>query len=648
MSSGDHNKNISAVRTFAADLMKHRKENQSASAIGEKTAPDTKSETIKNPDPAQTPPPAPKIVLAPLAPKKTTRGASSYLSHSATDTDTPPHTTPPEQSTQKMTYRTAPSIPKTAVMRELEHVGRVEKTSILSDEGNLQGGGQNDGVIIEDKKRDRFKLLPAIGSAIGNWAKEKTSEISEQKAPVHTITKAEARLDTIEAAAKASKRAPQEDYAQVAERLKEVERKTVDSRIMVKEKTAMPAPSWSYVNEEDTPAIVEPVIVPMNDQRTASKTDTLSEQSVPNIVKNEAAEPETPTHHSWVPAQKVPAATSSWPDIKPEVPVVEEMPAFINQDVFPQTPTPAAPQVVESVATLKPDITAPSPEPAAEILNKDLTAPAPTSWSNKNETVSQATSYQQDVAYVTSSTIPKPSLEFATELREAALRKKVAREAAEPDRKTLGNLTPIILAAGVGILAAIIITVNLIGFGSEPETTSTAVVVATPLTNGETKNLPFSNDHTTLLNTLTAEKTAGDNLRTLWFSSPEQSVIEPTTLISTLLPQASDTLKRNIKNTTLGYTDNNQPFVVLKGSSYDTLFGGLIASEKTMSQSLAPWFGLPNAGSYKDAIVANRPARILTDARGDEVLMYVFLTDTIVAITNDRNTVISIQANLVP
>jgi hypothetical protein len=85
---------------------------------------------------------------------------------------------------------------------------------------------------------------------------------------------------------------------------------------------------------------------------------------------------------------------------------------------------------------------------------------------------------------------------------------------------------------------------------------------------------------------------------------------------------------------------------VLKVTSFEAAFGGLLSWESSISADLSPFFGAPVTGTFdptdrsttqirapyfKDTVIANLDARILTDETQKERLVYAFL---------DRNTVI--------
>lgn len=122
------------------------------------------------------------------------------------------------------------------------------------------------GEIVADRKRERFKLIPAIGEAVTDWFEDTKDQIEEAQKEKYTVAKIDSRVDTIKAAAQAKTLAPEEDYAQVAERLKQVERTAApDVPVLVKPKTVTQG-QWSHTIPEDgetqTPVAITPMSTP--------------------------------------------------------------------------------------------------------------------------------------------------------------------------------------------------------------------------------------------------------------------------------------------------------------------------------------------------------------------------------------------------
>jgi hypothetical protein len=122
---------------------------------------------------------------------------------------------------------------------------------------------------------------------------------------------------------------------------------------------------------------------------------------------------------------------------------------------------------------------------------------------------------------------------------------------------------------------------------------------------------------------------------------------QPESLIRSLSIPAPDILMRNVDdNSTVGVIragGDTKPFLILKVSSYERTFAGMLAWEATMSDDLSIFYppytvtavastsatstkGLVLSQSqqpeFTDAVVANYDVRILRDASGNSVLLY--------------------------
>jgi hypothetical protein len=123
------------------------------------------------------------------------------------------------------------------------------------------------------------------------------------------------------------------------------------------------------------------------------------------------------------------------------------------------------------------------------------------------------------------------------------------------------------------------------------------------------------------------------------------------TIISELQFQAPGSFTRTISEITFGGTPQRQPFIILKVTSFDTAFAGILEWEKTMSADLTPLFGEvvinsfdPSARTdtqvreafFKDVIASNKNARLLLDEEGEDRIVYTFTNQNTILITTNR------------
>jgi hypothetical protein len=248
-------KNVVRIRTFKDDLLRAQGNTQKVETVTGATS----SQPIKATSGIRvvenslsqknyTPLPNPQQTSAPLPQGERPAQQQTTLIKSASS------------APQKTTYQARQALGATLTQEDIAKITHVQKSSILSDEGRLPSDDSlGEGMIVRDKKRKRFKLLPAIGMAISSWFSDTKTEYQKVvNGPVHTVAKAESRLETIRKAIEQSRQAPKDDFSQVAATLKTTERTQIQSAILVKDKSELPQPTWSHVvGEPDAPVLQE-------------------------------------------------------------------------------------------------------------------------------------------------------------------------------------------------------------------------------------------------------------------------------------------------------------------------------------------------------------------------------------------------------
>jgi hypothetical protein len=165
--------------------------------------------------------------------------------------------------------------PLARISAEAAKITQPERESFLAQKGGsaFDGDGGGDGEIIRETRHKRFRLLPAITHSITDWVTGQKTALEASRHPYHPIAKAEARKEVIKEAVEKSAIAPKEDFKTVVARLKKVERKPLQTGIALKEKTAIPKPTWSHTTEtkakvpavtpnEPIPAVSAPIPEP--------------------------------------------------------------------------------------------------------------------------------------------------------------------------------------------------------------------------------------------------------------------------------------------------------------------------------------------------------------------------------------------------
>jgi hypothetical protein len=100
--------------------------------------------------------------------------------------------------------------------------------------------------------------------------------------------------------------------------------------------------------------------------------------------------------------------------------------------------------------------------------------------------------------------------------------------------------------------------------------------------------------------------------------------------------------------------DTLQPFILLRADMFNVAYDGMRAWEYKMFDDLHMIFNIDTAEEnqklfetkFKDAIVENLNARILSGGSGQTVLMYVFLNEKNILIAKDQKTLAEINRRL--
>ncbi len=445
------------------------------------------------------------------------------------------------------------------IAEEIASVSQSHAPSILTDstdsvDGEILGGG----TIIRDTKRKRFRLFPAMLSAITSWFSNTKEAYEESKAPLHTIEKAEHRVAVLEKAVAHSEQAPKDDSKKLAELLKTVERTPITATLTLKNKESVPEPTWASASDD---------------------TQNIVEQS-----RNAIHEPLRKPEPVYTPAV-----------VEPIVEIVPEAVPFV-------------PEVVEEVYVA----------PVAPVLYKEI-VPVPAPLQN-----------QQTQRYapprVAQSSFPFYAL-----------------------------ISVILLASFSGIA----FSYYLFAGKQSTVTTLKAPVYEVPkLIQAQNKNsFVLPQDHDALLGAVLAklEKTNAviQLYPTVSDTSDANKPAPAETIVGILALQAPGSFTRSIKQITFGSSGKGEPFIVIKATSFDIGFAGMLNWEKMMSADLAPLFGTPvtetfdpqartASGSheafFKDVIASNKNARVLLDENGKDRIVYTFTDQNTILLTTTRDT----------
>lgn len=454
---------------------------------------------------------------------------------------------------------------------EIEQIARPRKESILTDDNTYTAGG---GIIIRDTKRKRFRLIPAMISAVVSWFSGIKTEYDNALHPVHTVTRAETRAEVIQKAASQSERAPKEDLKEVVEHLKNIERTPITSTLTFKEKSEVPKPTWASASGS-------PDRIPEIPVSTAE--EQITQPIATPILREEIKEPVPVAYKRDEPEEIVPAIT-----IKEQEPVVTEETQY---EVPIALETPEV-QIVETAVAETPRRTDISPKRYAPARSKEY--------------------------------VPFPIATFMIVIIGASL-------------------------LGIGA--------SYYWFASKdvPETKAIVYKVPALITASSQVLFELPQDRLNMLIEVLSRVQKSSSVTQVYPTvQDENGNVKPASvedIMQKLELHAPGSFTRSIKEITFGSTADAQPFIIMKATSFDVAFAGMLEWEQTQSADLFPLFGQPvvetfdstartdtqvRSAFFKDTIASNKNVRLLVDETGKDRIIYTFTDQNTILITTTR------------
>lgn len=552
---------------------------------------------------------------------------------------------------------------------------------------NIAEEGITEGTIVTDQKHKRFRLFPAVAASLKNWFSVTRSNIEHaqsQQPPKTKIRKSTQRKDVITKAAEQTRRAPQDDYAVIKERLRNVDRNTLaTTEVSIKKKTDVDTQEWSTektidpITSESQEVLAATYSYDSPDKNAAadsieelesmirgdSTTPVYTKESIqipetksvpeapetissPNTTETNATD-HTPAEHSIQKTDSVPVGYGSLPEYEsPEI-----QPPTPETQTNETTPIQTAPSSIalemetatqpeEAVAFLRDDVIARPREENTDVDTggyREYREQYGDTYTPKEEAFLENLSPQ-----TTPPVEPEPAPQLATspipESRTAWAQQK--RRTTNTQRQARAG-TPFIAFIAVVIVATLLgSSASIWWFTRDTQTTTT------PETTAQTKNtLPLLGDaHAFLTQVKTTTTSLGNDITYLTpviGNTPASSE----TILETLQISADGSFTRNITNIQFGSNKNN-PFIVLTVASFDTAFGGILLWESSIPKDLSPLFENAVQTAGKDIRISNNDARVLTDEVGREIVIYGFVDKQTILIAPTRDVFIEVLQSL--
>jgi len=516
------------------------------------------------------------------------------------------------------------------------------------------------GVIVSDKRRSGPSVGESFVSAISEWwgggdAPKSTTEVNIQNVPPKLPVKA---LPTTPQRA--------EIIAEKPIIAGKIERKP----------------------EEQKPETTQPEIVHPHHHVVVEKTRTfkkdvarLTEQKgdIANDTDKgtgkEVALPDTKV----TPPKAVRMGPLTVPDVRtstiaPLVQTRTEMPDVPKEKAIPEEPTvraervsvpPPIPRPPVEVAPQRfvrrePIVTAPIVEQVSEPLKRQRTFSSPITLREpvKHDEIFSEEESIEDTTITDELPTLEDKLEFHSTLDQTLLERR-KNEVLESQRKntkssptwvsllqeTSTSWMALFALMVLGAVMAIVVSVYIHMSENATEVVPPPITAPSFFETEAQTTVAFTSDGSLFLTTLEENvRTAKPGVTQLYPTIFENGVERPvtsgeffTSIHATLDEGAVRTLDDTIMMGSVT-TLVNEPYLILRTNDFDTLFSAFLSWEQTMQADLSPLFGvaLSSETHFSDSVWNNRSTRTLKGAEGQTVLLYSFVDQNTVVITQSE------------
>lgn len=251
----------------------------------------------------------------------------------------------PEPATKAAAPATAPTTPRAAAptLKPLSAPKRVTEPTIIVENEDAAAA-----TIIRDTKRNRFHLLPAISSSLGDWFKGIKERYFTKKAPRYTVPEATRRKGVIQKATSKTGKIAAFDTSSLQERIRARRDRAIPKT---------PVTIWTANTEPGYPLLEAPDNAPISVRESITNV---------TVVPRKASAPAAPAVVT-APAPREPAPLVIG-ETEPIVPVA-----------LPPEPTPEPEPAPVQVPASSPEILVPQPplivkrQPEPELITPPVT-----------------------------------------------------------------------------------------------------------------------------------------------------------------------------------------------------------------------------------------------------------------------------------
>lgn len=479
-------------------------------------------------------------------------------------------------------------------------------------------GEAGEAVIVSDKRRKRWSLFRAIGSALGAWTRAASAPPDATATP--------AREHKKKSAAENIRRKHAEEVARA------------EIRERTKQRAAEQAANARTASD-----------------RPSTPRRAQSAEPVPRAIKDiaPAAAP--------LPDTRAPAPRS---EIRAQPPEYKHATPRAAADIETPDNLPTAEHTIEQAATTgagsarAAEAHTPAPQSAAE----EQPEAANTAAERRAAIEKMLAARVRDAAAVTPHQPPAADPVPQNVQPAAPAMPPEAPAAAQPQRSVALHEQPSALSLRPFVVAGITMIIVMLagGFGffwyaQESGRGDVATVrIPTFIAIDTQQRAPFSENRAVLLENLTEAVSASSGTVAQIYLAREHAdrAVETADFMRVLDPRAPGSFMRNLSPEMMfGAYAQSEPFFIFRTDRFDTAFAGMLDWEPFMSADLTPLFGEPVSRSFDpsarsgdqtrtafftDEVIESVTARTLYDAFASERIVYAFADQHTLIITTSK------------
>lgn len=141
-------------------------------------------------------------------------------------------------------------------------------------------------------------------------------------------------------------------------------------------------------------------------------------------------------------------------------------------------------------------------------------------------------------------------------------------------------------------------------------------------------------------NIMNTESRSGSGLVLILLTNNNNTPATAAEILDTINWPSNSAFLKNIEEVNFGLY-RNMPFMVMKTTNFDAVFGGLLSSEPTLTEDLDLFISSSTealATNFTDELIQNHDIRVLKSSSGSDVLVYGFVNRSTIVITSNRET----------